>query len=143
MDKYNINLSAFIIIASLFSLSAYAEEKNIDLIKNKTVLVEENASKVAKVTELKIIQKDGGTNVSGKVVLLSKNKPKRHRAIPGHVDISIVDEKGEIKKIASVEYKKISVKSNYANFKYRSEKIPKPGTKVIIAHNDKTHEHGH
>lgn len=139
MKKHTLNLTAISIIASLTILPAFAAQQNTDLVKNKTVIIEQNESKYAKVTDIKIIQNDTGSTITGKVALLSKNNPARHRAIPGHVDISIVDNNGNTNKLASVHYNKISIKSRYAKFSYKLANTPKSGSKLVIAHNDKNH----
>jgi len=141
MKKYNLNLITFVIVASLSVLPAYAGNNVTDLLKNNTVTVEQNASTKAKVTDIKIEQKDNIATISGKVELVSKSNLSSHRALPGHVDISIVDSEGNIKKLASVQYKKISIKSRYAKFSYDLGSVPKSGSKLIISHNTKSHEH--
>lgn len=141
MKKYNLNLMTFVVIASFSILPAYAGNAVTDLLKNNTVTVEQNASKSAKVTDVKVLQKDSGATISGKVELVSDSSLSRHRALPGHVDISIVDTEGNIKKLASVQYKKISIKSRSAKFSYDLTSVPKSGSKLVITHNTKSHEH--
>lgn len=135
MEKYSLNLVAITISASLTLLPAFAGQMKTDLLQNNTVTIEQNASKVAKVTDIKVTLNDSGTTISGKVVLLSKNSPARHRVIPGHVDITIVDTNGNTNKLASVHYKKISIKSRYAKFSYEFAKSPNSGDKLVITHN--------
>lgn len=138
MKKHNLNLITFIVVASLSILPAYASKVTTDLLQNNTVIVEQNASKIAKVTNIKIVQKEIGATISGKVDILFNRSIHSKLYRPGHVDISIVDSKGNMKKLASVEYKKIS-KSRSAKFSYDLSNVPKSGSKLIITHYTKTH----
>ncbi|MFV1984779.1 MAG: hypothetical protein ACC657_14635, partial [Thiohalomonadales bacterium] len=136
-------LTIMVAIASLSIQSAYASDKTAgtDLVSNKTVTIEQNSSEIAKVTAIKVIQKGDTTNISGKVLLFSIDKKDKRREIPGHVDIAIVDENGSFSNIASIEYRKINIRSRDAKFSYDLKNTPKSGSKIIISHNAKKHDH--
>lgn len=139
MQKNILTIAAISMVVSLNLLPAFAGQMKTDLLQNKTVTIQQNASNVAKVTDVKVKQNYTGSIITGKVVLLSKTNAVRHRAIPGHVDISILDTNGNSTKLASVHYSKISIKSRYAKFRYDLAITPKSGSTLVITHNPKNY----
>lgn len=99
------------------------------------ITVEIQGSQVADVGRVNVYAQDNGSLIRGEV----RSKRYDRLPIPGHVDIEIIDAKGEIVFKDVLHYKRRSIRSFTADFSIElSPNIPK-GSHLLITHHEFKH----
>jgi hypothetical protein len=112
-----------ILMASDFALAQVNHDFKVETVKSSKV----------NISEVNLLKITDGYVVNGKV----SNKSRNYRlAIPGHVDISVMDANGKAINTTSALIHRINRKSRFARFKQELSQSPVKGNTIRVAHHN-------
>lgn len=129
MNVY-IKTLGMIAILITFTVTTGCATTGKDLVSNDTVKIEKVSSTRGTVGLVSVYQKGDEVILRGEV----RRRPVGRGPIPGHIDVEVLDPSGTTLEQTSTSYRRLSIKSRYAKFYSKLEKIPPSGSTIRVTH---------
>lgn len=129
---------AWSILLTIGALSVGCAAKHIDLSETGAVKVEKVPSKLVQIPWVVVTQEESGVEVSGVV----RRWPSSHAVIAGHVDVTVLDESGQVLAKLSTPYTPAWIPqkgSRSSSFRAKINQPVQPGLVVRVAHDNRGH----
>jgi hypothetical protein len=127
---------AWSVLLALGALSVGCAAKRIDLSETGAVKAEKVPSKLVQIPWVVVTQEEGGIAVSGVV----RRWPSSRAVIAGHVDVTVLDESGQVLARLSTPYTPSWIPQQGArssSFRAKIDQPVRPGLVVRVAHDNR------